>query len=266
MTNYYKILIICVAALLCSCNAQHKILYLQDIANGDEITLPEEYQIRLKPHDQITVVVNSDKPELAAPFNSATNYNALNGTQVTGSYGENSLQVITIDSNGYIEFPILGKIKCSGLTREQLAADIQQRIIKGGYIDNPTVNIRFANLTISILGEVNKPGRYSIVNDRITIFEALALAGDLTIYGDREQVSVIRTENGKSIVTKLDLRSKDIFDSSCYYLEQNDVVLVSPNKYKAATSEINQNRTFWISIASTFVSVATLVVTIISIK
>jgi polysaccharide export outer membrane protein len=125
------------------------------------------------------------------------------------------------------------------------------------------VNVRFADIYISILGEVTRPGRYDIKRDKITILEALALAGDMTIFGSREDVAVIREVNGRNVVTKLDLRSSEIFESPCYYLEQNDVVIISPNKYKAATSEINQNRSFWISIASTAVAVATLIITVV---
>ena len=125
--------------------------------------------------------------------------------------------------------------------------------------------MRFADLAITVIGEVNKPGRYDIKRDNISIFEALALAGDMTIYGNREDVAVIREINGKNVVTKLDIRSKEVFESPYYYLEQNDIVVVSPNKYKAATSEINQNRSFWISLASTSISLATLIITIITV-
>jgi polysaccharide export outer membrane protein len=173
--------------------------------------------------------------------------------------------VLTIDERGYITLPILGEVECAGMTRQELAEEIERLIVEGDYIADPQVNVRFAELTISILGEVNKPGRYDIKRDQITILEALALAGDLTIYGDRSTVAVVREIDGKSVVTKLDLRSSDIFTSPCYYLEQNDVVIVSPNKYKAATSEINQNRSFWISLTSTTISLATLVITIITI-
>ena len=124
----------------------------------------------------------------------------------------------------------------------------------------------FAKLTISIIGDVAKPGRYDINKDQLTLFEALALAGDLTIYGDRENVAVIREKDGKSIVTKLDLRSQDIFSSPCFYIEQNDVIIVSPNKYKAATSEINANRSFWVSLTSTGISLATLLLTIFTLN
>jgi polysaccharide export outer membrane protein len=149
------------------------------------------------------------------------------------------------------------------MTRHELATEVERRIIEGGYLADPQVNIRFANLTISVIGEVNKPGRYSINMDQMTILEALALAGDMTIYGNRSEVAVVRERDGKSIITKLDLRSSDIFSSPCYYLEQNDVIIVSPNKYKAATSEINQNRSFWISLTSTTISLATLILMIV---
>jgi polysaccharide export outer membrane protein len=145
----------------------------------------------------------------------------------------------------------------------ELATLIEEKIKASNYIPDPLVNVRFASTSISIIGEVNKPGRYDIKRDEINILEALALAGDLTIFGSREDVAVIREINGKNVVTKLDLRSADVLESPCYYLEQNDVVIISPNKYKAATSEINQNRSFWISIASTAVAVATLIITVV---
>ena len=264
--RYLRLMALGIMLLLGACNAQRNVLYLQDIESGTEITLPENYIIRLKPLDQITVVVNSRNPELAKPFNSSTSFNAITGTNVTSVTGESSLQVLTIDERGYVTMPILGEIECAGMTRQELAAEIESRIIEGGYLADPQVNVRFAELTISILGEVNKPGRYDIKKDQISILEALALAGDMTIYGNRNDVAVVRERDGKSIVTKLDLRSSDIFASPCYYLEQNDLVIVSPNKYKAATSEINQNRSVWISIASTTISLATLIITIIASK
>lgn len=261
--KYFKLLALAVAIILASCNAQERVLYLQDVENGSEINLPENYLIRLKPLDQITVVVNSKNPELAVPFNTSTSYSSLTGNTVSSTATSSSLQILTVDDRGYIDMPIIGEVKCAGKTREEVENDIEQKIKEGGYIADPKVNVRFADLTISIIGEVARPGRYDIKKDQLTIFEALALAGDMTIYGNREDVAVVREKDGKSIVTKLDLRSAEIFSSPCFYLEQNDVVIVSPNKYKAATSEINQNRSFWISLASTTISLATLILTII---
>lgn len=261
--RYLKIIALGAMLLLGACNAQRNVLYLQDVQSGTEVVLPENYIIRLKPLDQVTMTVNSRTPELAAPFNSSSSYNSLSSTGIASSITENSLQVLTIDTDGFITIPIIGKVQCAGMTRVELADEIERRIIEGGYLTDPQVNIRFAELTISIIGEVQKPGRYDIRKDQLTILEALALAGDLTIYGNRSDVAVVREKDGKSIVTKLDLRSSEIFSSPCFYLEQNDVIIVSPNKYKAATAEINQNRSFWISLASTTISLATLVITIV---
>ena len=262
--RFFRLMALAAMLLLGACNAAHKnVLYLQDVESGSEIVLPDNYIIRLKPLDQVTIVINSSTPELAIPFNSSSGYISLSGNGTTSTTGETSLQVFTIDSNGYINVPIIGEIYCAGMTREQLAAEIELRIVDGGYLVDPQVNVRFKNLTLSIIGEVRNPGRYNINRDRISILEALALAGDLTLYGNRTDVAVIREKDGKSIVTKLDLRSSEIFSSPCFYLEQNDVILVSPNKYRAAAAEINQNRSFWISLASTTISLATLLITII---
>lgn len=264
--KYINFVIMAIALLFASCNAQQRVLYLQDVQNGAEIKLPKNYQIKIKALDEITVIVNSKNPELALPFNSSSSYNAISGSGYTASVTENSLQVFTVDNRGYITLPIIGEIKCAGLTRDELADIIEKKIIDSNYISDPQVNVRFANLYISILGEVARPGRYDIKRDKITVLEALALAGDMTIFGSREDVAVIREIDGKNVVTKLDLRSSDIFESPCYYLEQNDVIVVSPNKYKAATAEINQNRSFWISLASTGISLATLLLTIITVS
>lgn len=257
-------LFIVLALVLCSCNAQRNVLYLQNIESGAVSEVAEDSIIKIKPLDQIKVVVNSKNPELAIPFNSSSNYNALTGALVSQTNnGENSIQVLTVDSRGYITMPILGEVMCAGMTRQELANSIENLIREGGYIQDPSVNVRFASLSLSILGEVSRPGRYDIRNDQITIFEALALAGDMTIYGSRNDVLVIREAEGKNVVTTLDLRSPEVFNSPCYYLEQNDVVIVNPNKYKAATSEINQNRSFWISLTSTGISLATLILTVL---
>ena len=261
--KYLNITLVLLLFLLVGCNAQRNVLYIQDLESGAEITLPENYLIRLKPHDQLKIVVNSKNPELAAPFNSATSYNALSGSNTPISTSEAGLQTLTVDSEGYITLPIIGKIACVGLTREQLESAIEARIREEGYIQDPYVNVRFAEFTISIVGEVMKPGRYNIEKDQITIFDALAMAGDMTIYGNRETVSVVREKDGRNIITRLDLRNSDCFSSPCFYLEQNDIVIVSPNKYKAATAEINQNRSFWISLASTAIALATLIITVV---
>ena len=264
LTKFYTAILIAVVWTLCSCSAERQIVYIQDITTGDEVVVPANYQIRIKPLDQITVVINSRDPLLAEPFNSSTSYASLSASGQTTNSSEASLQIMTVDEDGYITLPVIGRIKCQGLTRHELEEYIEQRIREENYIAEPQANVRFAKLCISVLGEVNHPGRYDIERDNITIFDALALAGDMTIYGKRNNVAIIREVDGRNTITRLDLRSSDIFTSPCYYLEQNDIVIVSPNKQRAASSQVNQNRTFWTTLASLAISLATLLITVIN--
>lgn len=174
----FRFLILGIAALLCSCNAQRRVLYLQDVKDGAVVEVPDNYQIRIKPLDQLTVVVNSKNPELAVPFNSSSSYSALSGIPSSSSLTNNSLQVLTVNEEGMLNLPIIGAIKCDGMTRAELSRAIERKIIEGGYIADPNVNVRFANLTVSVLGEVNRPGRYELTRDKLTLLDALALAGD----------------------------------------------------------------------------------------
>lgn len=256
----------CFAALaFTSCATQRaakKTWYLQDATPYTPEQTALKGQIRIQPLDRLTVVVNSKDPELAAPFNTASGYNALSTTGTSSSSNASSLQVRTVDEHGMFDMPIIGKIDCRGMTRSELAKAIADRIIEGGYLNDPTVNVEFADMKFSVIGEVANPGEYEIKNDRVSIFDALAMAGDLTVYGMRDEVAVIRETNGVRTIEYLDLRSKDIFDSPAFYLQQNDVVYVKPNKKKARSGQISQDRSFYISLVSTAISIATLVVTL----
>ena len=250
--------------VLASCASQKRVIYLQDAQADEQIKIAQDYQIRIKPLDRLTVVVNSRDPELAAPFNTSTSFNSLTGTPLsTYSSNATSLQIRTVDEDGNLDMPIIGPIQCKGKTRsETWPKEIADKIREGGYISDPTVNIQFADMKISVIGEVARPGQYNITNDRISLLDALSLAGDLTIYGVRSDIKVIREENGVRTTATLDLTSQDIYDSPYFYLQQNDVVYVKPNKYRAQAGEISQNRSFYISLVSTAVSVATLIVTL----
>lgn len=248
--------------LLVSCSAQKRVWYLQDAQPFTPEQIAENGQIRIKPLDRLTIVVNSKDPELAVPFNSATSYNSLTGANVSSAASSQALQMRTVDEEGMLDMPVIGKIECKGKTRSELAQEIADKIREGGYISDPTVNIQFADMKISVIGEVARPGQYDITNDRISLLDALSLAGDLTIYGVRSDVKVIREENGVRTTASLDLTSQDIYDSPYFYLQQNDVIYVKPNKYRAQAGEISQNRSFYISLISTAVSVATLIVTL----
>lgn len=256
--------------LVWSCNSSKRISYFQDASNEAVVALAGNGQIKIKPHDRLTVVVTSKDPELAAPFNTSSSYSSLSQNPYAGSStnGLQSVQVRTVDAEGMLEMPIIGKVNCVGKTRNELASEIASLIKNGGYISDAVVNIQFADMKLYVLGEVARPGQFDITRDKVTILEALAMAGDMTIYGNRTNVSVIRKDakSDKNKVYKLDLLSADAMASPAYYLEQGDVVYVQPNRYKAATSEINQNRTFWISIASTLLTAASLVISIVTLS
>ena len=250
------------ALLLASCATNKRAAYIQQVQTDIPTAIEQDYQIRIKPLDRLTVTINSKDPELAAPFNAASSYNSLNGLSSYSSSSNGNLQILTVDKEGKIQLPIIGEIDCDGLTRNELAKKIENTIRENGMVHDPIVIIQFADVKFSVLGEVARPGQFSITKDRISLFDALAMAGDLTSYGQRENVALIREENGMRTVHYFDLKNPDILTSPYFYLQQDDVVYVTPNKYKAQAGEINQNRSFYISLVSVAVSVATLLVTI----
>ena len=250
------------ALLLASCATNKRAAYIQQVQTDIPTAIEQDYQIRIKPLDRLTVTINSKDPELAAPFNAASSYNSLNGLSSYSSSSNGNLQILTVDKEGKIQLPIIGEIDCDGHTRNELAKKIENTIRENGMVHDPIVIIQFADVKFSVLGEVARPGQFSITKDRISLFDALAMAGDLTIYGQRENVALIREENGMRTVHYFDLKNPDILTSPYFYLQQDDVVYVTPNKYKAQAGEINQNRSFYISLVSVAVSVATLLVTI----
>ena len=271
--------VVLTALLVTSCASQKRAWYLQDAQPFTPEQIAENGQIRIKPLDRLTIVVNSKDPELAVPFNSSTSYNSLTGNNISGTassqalssltgatnYGSatnQSLQIRTVDENGQLEMPVIGKIECKGKTRSELAQAIADKIVEGGYINDPTVNVQFADMKISVIGEVARPGHYDVTRDKLSIFDALAMAGDLTIYGIRTDVAVAREVDGVRTIEYLDLTSKELFNSPAFYIQQNDVIYVKPNKYKAQAGEISQNRNFYLSLVGTAISVATLIITL----
>lgn len=261
-----KILPLLAIVALSSCNVQKKIVYFQDAGQNEIIKMAEDYEVRIKPNDRLKILVSSQTPELATPFNSSASYNSLAASDrsyTSSTSGDISIQTRTVRPDGTLEMPIIGFVQCKGKTRAELASEIASLIRKGNYIPDPSVNVQFADMKITVMGEVERPGQYDIVRDDVTLLDALAMAGDMTIYGERDQIAVIRKIDGKSVINYLDIRSKEIIASPFFHMQPNDVIYVKPNRYKAANSEINQNRTFWLSMVSTLVSISTLVATII---
>ncbi len=262
MDRLRVIAVAAIALLLASCASTKSAWYLQDIQDFTPEQIAEQGQIRIKPFDRLTIVVNSKNPELAVPFNSSTAYASLSGVTANSNATNNSLQVRTVDKDGWLEMPVIGKVQCLDLTRHELEQLIAKKIVEGGHINDPTVNVQFSGMKFAVIGEVARPGRYDISRDKITIFDALAMAGDMTIYGVRNDVTVQREVDGVRHLEVLDLTSKELYKSPAFYIQQNDVIYVRPNKYRAQAGEISQNRSFYISLVSTAISVATLIVTI----
>lgn len=249
----FKLLVVAAAVLLASCGTQKKsILYLQDAVADQPETIVNQYELKIKPSDILGVTVNSRYAELAAPFNlsSITFQNATTG-KATG----NQAQGQVVDDAGFISMPVLGKIKAAGLTRSELAADIEQRLITGGHIKDPVVNIQFLNFKINVLGEVGRPGEFAINSDRVTLFDALSMAGDITDYGVKERITVIREQNGQRTIAYLDATSTDVFKSPYYYLQQNDIIIVDPDEIKQTNATVNQKGRNTLSTVTSIVSI-----------
>ena len=246
--------------LFSACNSTKEVVYLQDVVPLKQQDIERKYEVFIQEDDLLSIMVNSKDPELALPFNMP-----LITYQIgSESSGQQRVLGYLVDTNGDIDFPILGKLHVAGLSRLELRDLIKEKLISGDYIKDPVVTVQFLNYKVSVMGEVARPGSFTITGDRITLLEALSMAGDLTIYGRRDRVAVIREENGKRTILFHDLRSSDIFTSPCYYLQQNDIVYVEPNKAKAGQRDINQNNSVsvWLSAVSVLAAVASLLVTV----
>ena len=253
---------------LVSCNPEtfKKINYLQDIHGDTTMGMKVNRGIIIQPQDQLSIIVPRRDPTMAIPLTLSVS-SFYTGSELASSGG--SSQRITgyvVNNEGNINFPSLGALHAAGLNRWELQDLIKDRLADEGLLKDAVVTVEFLNFKVSVLGEVASPGTYSVTGDKITILQALALARDLTIYGQRENVQVIREQNGQRQIYTLDLTSSSIFDSPAYYLQQNDVVYVTPSKVRAGQGEINENYfksgSFWISLASISATMATLVINI----
>lgn len=263
--------IIAIIALISisSCGTTKEVTYLQDLDKIQNNAIQLDKGIKIQPKDQLSISVSCQDKEFSAMLNLPTVYYQYDSEITANSKGQKMLNY-SVDEKGWIDFPVLGKIKAAGLNRWELQDKIKNELISRKILKGLVVTVEFANFKISILGEVTNPGSYKINGDKVTILEAISLAKDLTIYGRRDQVYVIREENNQRTTYKVDLRSTDLFKSPVYYLQQNDIIYVQPNEVRAGQSNINENNlksvSLWISVASLLSSVAVLVTTIINNK
>ena len=252
--------------LVASCKAP-EISYFQDVMNESELAIQKDGIIRLRPGDKISVVVNTKDQEYNNMYNLPWVPSRIGQAAQYQSSQVQGMLCYTVNDDGKIQFPILGTVDAYGKTREELAADIKKKLLDGNYLlDNPlVVTVDFANLNVSVLGEVTKPGRYSLTNDKVTILDVLGMASDLTIYGERDNVMVMREEDGKQKTYFVDLTSAgNLMRSPVYYMQQNDIVYVKPNSMRQRQATVAGNTvytpSFWISVASLLTTITALLV------
>ena len=258
-----SILLVLLVVSAASCSTYKKINYIQDAQLDTALTMIANQGILIQPMDMISIVVSSRDPELARIYNlPVVTYQA--GSESSVSNFNQRLIGYSVDNDGNIQFPELGTIHVAGLNRWQLAELIREKL--SSLVKDAVVTVQFMNFKISVTGDVTSPGVFDISGDKITIFEAISLARNLTIYGRRDGVYVIREQNGSRTIYQVDLRTVDMFNSPAYYLQQNDVVYVEPNKVRAGQSTINENNlksvSLWVSIGSFLSTLATLFISL----
>ena len=251
--------------LLTACQSYKKVPYFQNVEVVNEVEQQEKlYDAKIMPKDLLTIVVSCTNPELAIPFNlTVASYAGI--AVSTSSYVTTQpvLQPYLVDNEGNINFPVLGELKLGGLTKreaEQLIIDKLKPYMK----ETPIVTVRMVNYKISVIGEVTRPGTFTISNEKVNLLEALAMAGDMTVYGLRDNVKLIREDaNGKQQIVTLDLNKAETILSPYYWLQQNDIVYVTPNKAKARNSDVGNSTSLWFSATSILVSIVSLLVNIL---
>ncbi|MBQ0022218.1 MAG: polysaccharide biosynthesis/export family protein, partial [Prevotellaceae bacterium] len=235
--------------------------YIQNSADVDLSAATGLYDAKIMPKDQLVINVNyPTDPEAVKMFNlTMQSGNTVNSTYSTAFSSQVQLQTYLVDNEGYINFPILGRMKIVGMTRSQLEESIAKQI-KGTYTHElPIVNVQMSNYKVTVIGEVNRPGQFTTTTGKMNIFEALAQAGDLTIYGQRDCLKLIReNEGGEKTIAQLNLNDANIINSPYYQLQQNDIIIVTPNKTKSKNSGIGQETSLWFTSTSILVSIASL--------
>ena len=250
--------------LLSGCSSYKKVPYMQDPETvntyGKEIPL---YDAKIMPKDLLSITVSTTDPQAAAPFNLTIQTNTTANLNLQYTTSQAAIQQYLVNNQGEIDFPVLGKLKIGGMTKNEAENMIREKLQP--YLkETPIVTVRMANYKISVLGEVKSPGTFTVSNEKVNVLEALAMAGDMTIYGVRDNVKLIREDaQGKREIVMLDLTKSDLVLSPYFYLQQNDILYVTPNKTVAKNSGIGNATTIAISATSILVSIASLIATLV---
>jgi len=266
------LLILSVVCWLYGCSTPTNVAYFQNAEDIRGMALQKEQPLRLRPKDKINIVVNSADPMLVGQFNltAATRSMRSLGSvttplTTTGGNSSGTAQILayTVDEQGDINFPVIGKVAVEGKTRQEVAEYLRRRLIERDLVKDPIVTVEYVNLAISVLGEVNRPGRFEMMKDNFTILDAIAYAGDLTINGQRENIMVFREVDGEDQTYVINLCDRqNVLSSPAFYLQQNDVVYVTPNAKRKreakTTGNIFNQPAIWVSLAGLLTTISAL--------
>ena len=260
MNNSYILFVFCFFLLITGCKVPKDVIYLNDV-NRDDRQIIEMYETHrpytsyISTDDILAITVSNVDPAAVAAFNlPLASFPEPGDKKITTT---TNLQTFLVDNEGDINFPVIGKVKLGGLSKQEATDLLQSRISE--YVENPIVTIQFMNYKISVMGEVLKPGEYILKNERISILDAIGMAGDLTINGERRNILLIRDNNGTIETHRFDLTSSELFKDPYYYLRQNDIVYAEPNKAKQKNARYSQAEQFNIAIFSTILSAVSIV-------
>ena len=254
--NYKKLLLLFVCPLLfIGCTSYKQAVYLR---GDDAATILEQkntlYEYRVMPKDELTITISTSDPASSVPF-----YRKIgqDRSQASSNQGMSNAKLLDylVDNDGYIDYPVLGKLRVQGMTTRECEAMIRKALLE--YLsEEPTVTVRVSNFKVSVLGEVNHPCTFKVEDERINIFQALAMAGDMTLFSIRKDVQLLREDStGRVVIHHLDLTKADITQSPFYYLQQNDILYVRPTKSKVHSSTFNSNTSMWTSLVSIALSI-----------
>lgn len=266
LKNQIVFAFVSLALLVSSCASTKDIVYFQNKMVNNPEKIDKHAGIVVQPKDMISIVVSSRNPELVAMFNlPVVSYQAGGELIAAGGYNQRLMGYV-VDEQGFIDFPVLGKLSVAGKTRWEVAELVKDKLLQDGYLTDAVVTVEFLNFKVSVLGEVQSPGTFVIEGDKVTVLQAISLARDLTIFGRRDNVSVIREQNGHRTIYEINLTDVDLFKSPAYYLQQNDIIYIQPNDVKARQSTTDDKTLRISSIAlssgSLLVSLVTLLATL----
>jgi polysaccharide export outer membrane protein len=255
---------VCAVLVFSACSTPKNIAYFTDVNDGATIALAESKGITLRPSDKLSIVVNTKSAELNNVLNLPAITHVIGSSEALSLNQSQGMSGYTIAPDGNIDFPLIGKVKAAGLTRTELATKLKQILEEKDAAKDAVVTVEFLNIGFSVLGEVNSPGFHAFINDKTTLLQGLSRAGDLSLYGNRNNVKVIRMQDGQQKVYEIDLQNTEaVMKSPAYILQQNDVIYVEPNNYRKRQATANASEvtkaSFWLSAISAIATLAVLI-------